>query len=165
MEDHKGRVFVESDDIGTCFQLYFPVSNEEESVRTENDNTPDLSGSGEHILVVDDEPQLRDIASKMLQSLGYTVDSVGSGELAVTFLKDEPVDLIVIDMLMDPGMNGCQTYKEILNLYPAQKAVITSGFSESVDVKTTLKLGAGMFIKKPYSMDQLGLAVKKVLNS
>ncbi len=165
MEDHNGRVFVESDDNGTCFQLYFPVSKGEESFQPENDKTVTLSGNGEHILVVDDEPYLRDIASQMLRSFGYMVDSVCSGELAVKFVKENPVDLIVIDMLMNPGMNGHQTYKEILKLYPYQKAIITSGFSESADVKATLQLGAGGFIKKPYSKDQLGIAVKKALNS
>ncbi len=62
-------------------------------------------------------------------------------------------------------MNGRQTYEEILKLYPDQKAIITSGFSESDDVKATFQLGAGGFIKKPYSMAQLGRAVKEALNN
>jgi len=65
---------------------------------------------------------------------------------------------------MEPGINGLQTYEEILRLNPAQQAIIASGFSESDDVKAALQLGAGGFIKKPYSMAQLGQAVKEVLN-
>jgi two-component system cell cycle sensor histidine kinase/response regulator CckA len=68
-------------------------------------------------------------------------------------------------MLMDPGMNGRQTYEEILKLNPDQKAVIASGFSESDDIKEVLELGAGVFIKKPYSMAKLGRAVKEALGS
>ncbi len=114
---------------------------------------------------MDDEVQLRDIASQILIAIGYRVDSVCSGELAIKFVKDNPVDLIVLDMLMEPGMNGYQTYKEILKLYPNQKAIVASGFSESDDVKEALRLGAGGFIKKPYSIVQLGSVVKEVLSS
>jgi PAS domain S-box-containing protein len=165
MEDHGGKIIVESDDKGTCFQLYFPVNKEKESVHVENEQTVSHAGKGEHILVVDDEPQLRDIATQMLETLGYTVDSVPSGELAIEFVKETPVDLIVLDMLMEPGLNGRQTYKEILGIYPKQKVIIASGFSASNDVKATLSLGAHGFIKKPYSMDRLGGAVQEALNN
>jgi len=164
MEDHAGKVLVESNDKGTCFKLYFPLS-EEGATKAESATTEKLTGNNEHILIVDDEPQLRDIACQMLQSLGYSVNSVSSGELALQFVKEKPVDLLVIDMLMEPGMNGRQTYTEILKMYPDHKAVIASGFSESDDVKATIQLGADSIIKKPYSMDQLGQAVKTALSS
>ncbi len=165
VQDHNGKIFVKSRGKGTEFQLYFPVSEDEVIEWTENDQTEKLTGSYEHVLVVDDEVQLRDIASQILIAIGYRVDSVCSGELAIKFVKDNPVDLIVLDMLMEPGMNGYQTYKEILKLYPNQKAIIASGFSESDDVKEALRLGAGGFIKKPYSIVQLGSVVKEVLSS
>ena len=112
VDENDGKIFVESNEQGTCFQLYFPISKKEEIAQIEKETTEELSGNGEHILVVDDEPQLRDIASQMLQSLGYKIDSVSSGELAVEFVKENPVDLIVVDMLMEPGMNGRQTMKK-----------------------------------------------------
>ena len=163
IEDHAGRIMVESSDKGTCFQLYFPISKQKRAIQAKNDMTEKVTGSNEHILVVDDEVLLRDIASQMLQAMGYKVDSVSSGELAIKFVKDNPVDLIMIDMLMEPGINGRQTYEEIVKLYPAQKAIIVSGFSESDDVQAALQLGAGDFIKKPYSMERLGQAVKNAL--
>ena len=163
MQDHGGQVHVKSDTTGTSFQLYFPASSELQEITLEPGDKKITPGNGEHILVVDDEPQLRDIAGRMLETLGYKVDSVCMGELAITFVKTNPVDLLVIDMLMEPGMNGCQTYKEILKLYPNQKAIIASGFSESSEVKTTLKLGANGFIKKPYSLDQLARVVQEAL--
>jgi len=165
VEDHKGRIFVKSSDKGTSFQLYFPISNKEGVEQTANSQKEELAGNNEHILVVDDETQLQDIACQMLQISGYRVDSVSSGELAIAFIKENPVDLIVLDMLMEPGINGYQTYKEILRHYPDQKAIIASGFSESDDVKATIKLGANGFIKKPYTMDSLGRAVKVALSS
>ncbi len=166
MQDHNGRVTVESNEHGTCFDLYFPIDNTQGIVEEKRDENPIfLVDTNKHILVVDDEPQLRDLASKMLEGIGYKIDSVCSGELAIKFVKDNPVDLLILDMLMDPGMNGCQTYEEILELYPNQKAIIVSGFSESDDVKAALRLGAGGFIKKPYSIAQLGRAIEEVLNS
>jgi len=165
VEDHHGRIFVKSSDKGTCFQIYFPISDKDGIKQTENIQKEDIIGNNEHILVVDDESQLQDIASQMLQVSGYRVDSVSSGELAIAFIKNNPVDLIVLDMLMEPGINGYQTYKKILKLYPDQKAIIASGFSESEDVKATIKLGANGFIKKPYTMDSLGRAVKVALSS
>ncbi len=165
MKDHNGVVLAESSDKGTCFLLFFPVSQKKTISQTDNDAREDLTGNGEHILLVDDEPHLRDIGSQMLLTLGYKVDSVCSGELALEFIKNNKVDLLVLDMLMEPGMNGCQTYEEIIKLFPGQKAIIASGFSESDDVKEAFRLGVGKFIKKPYSIDQLGQATKEALNS
>ncbi|MDO8948555.1 MAG: response regulator [Desulfocapsaceae bacterium] len=166
MEDHGGKVFVDSNEKGTCFQLYFPVNKGGGRVsQTDDEHGGKITGGEAHILVVDDEPQLRDIARRILASLGYRVDVVKSGESAIEFVKKKPVDLLLIDMLMEPGMTGRQTYEEITKLYPNQKAVIASGFAESEDVKATLQLGAGGFIKKPYSIDQLGRAIKETLNS
>ena len=163
MEDHDGKIVVESSAEGTIFQLFFPISEEDEIAPIENHKTKPFSGNNEHILVVDDEPLLRDIACQVLRSFGYAVNAVRSGELAIQFVKENPVDLILIDMLMEPGMNGRQTYEEIIKLYPRQKAIVVSGFSESDDVRETLRLGASDFIKKPYSIEQLGRVVKKAL--
>jgi PAS domain S-box-containing protein len=164
VQDHGGRVKVERNSDGMAFQLFFPVVTGQESIVTmDADSTAHLHGSQEHILVVDDEPQLRDIADQILKSLNYEVDLVESGEQAVEYIKKQPVDLVLIDMLMGPGMNGRQTYEKIIKLYPDQKAIIVSGFSESSDVKAALFLGAKGFLKKPYSIEQLGTAVKESL--
>ncbi len=165
LQDHNGKVIVESSEKGTTFFLYFPVSDDRVVIQAEKQEEDVTTINQEHILVIDDEPLLRDIASQMLTTLGYTVDSVSSGELAIEFLADHQVDLIVVDMLMEPGMNGRETYEKILLMRPNQKAIIASGFSESDDVEATLKLGAGGFIKKPYLLDRLGRVVKEVLNS
>ena len=165
IQDHSGKIHVESSAEGTSFQLYLPVAKAIDVSPSESDTSGTPKGNGEHILIVDDELQLQDIAGKMLEALGYHVNSVGSGEQAVQFVRDNPVDLLLLDMFMEPGMSGRKTYEEILKLYPNQKAVLVSGFSEGLDVKATLKLGANEFIRKPYSMEQLGRAVKDALES
>lgn len=64
---------------------------------------------------------------------------------------------------MDPGIDGLETYKQILEIYPGQKVVIASGFSETARVKEAQKLGAGAYIKKPFLMEKLGIAIKEEL--
>lgn len=163
--DHGGHILVDSSEQGTSFRLYFPASDAKEPVRTEPavGVIQDLVGNGERILVVDDEPHLREIASQMLGVLGYRVDAVGSGEAALVFLQHGSVDLVVLDMIMEP-MNGLQTYRKIIEIHPQQKAVVASGYADSEDMQATLRLGATGLIKKPYSLEQLGKAVKNALH-
>ncbi|MBW2609777.1 MAG: response regulator [Deltaproteobacteria bacterium] len=114
-------------------------------------------------LIVDDVEEQKEIASGMLKKLGYSVISVSSGEEAVDYLKSNSSDLLVLDMIMGPGIDGLETYKRILKLHPGQKAIIVSGFSETDRVKEAQKLGAGSYVKKPYLLEKIGLAVKKEL--
>ncbi len=165
MKDHGGVVTAESSAKGSCFNLYFPACDEESSLPAEETELAHLHGNGETILVVDDEKHQRLIAERILTMLGYQVHTSPSGEQAVNYLKDHKVDLVVLDMIMDPGMSGKETYSRIIKIHPGQKAIIASGFSESDAVKETLKLGAGQYIRKPYSLNQLGSAVHKALSS
>jgi DNA-binding NarL/FixJ family response regulator len=68
-------------------------------------------------------------------------------------------------MILGEGMDGLDTYRKILEIHPSQKAIITSGFSESERVKEAQDLGAGKYIKKPYMLEEIGLAVKQQLAS
>jgi len=99
----------------------------------------------------------------MLRELGYSVVSVSSGEEAVEYLKTNNADLLLLDMIMDPGMDGFDTYKKIIELHPGQKAVIASGFSETDRVKELQRLGAGAYIRKPLLLKKISLAVKEEL--
>ncbi|MEI7638554.1 MAG: response regulator, partial [Syntrophus sp. (in: bacteria)] len=121
-------------------------------------------GKGETILVVDDVKEQRDLAAGMLDTLNYTVSSVSSGDDAVAYMKEHEVDLIVLDMIMDPGMDGLDTYIGVLEIRPKQKAIIVSGFSESDRVRAAQGLGAGAYVRKPYIKEKLGLAVRKELD-
>ncbi len=78
-------------------------------------------------------------------------------------MKDNSPDLVVLDMIMDPGIDGLETYKNILETHPGQKAVITSGFSETERVKEAKQIGAGTYVKKPYALEKIGVAVKTEL--
>ena len=115
------------------------------------------------ILVVDDEKNQRDIACQMLNSLGYATEAVSSGEAAVEYLKYHHADLVLLDMIMPTGINGRHAYELIKKHHPRQKAIIASGFSITEDVRAAQALGAGQFLKKPYNLEKIGLAVKKEL--
>lgn len=163
IKDHGGGISVSSNENGTSFELFFPITHDIPAKKIQALGIDQLQGSREKILVVDDEPLLREIAIDILESLNYQGHSVSSGEEAVDYLSEEKVHLVILDMVMDPGMNGRETYEQILELHPTQKALICSGFSENEDVEEAQRLGAGSFVKKPYSLEQLGFAIKEEL--
>ena len=164
VKDHKGYIDVQSSQgKGTTFTLYFPVTRKELVKDKSGLSIEDYRSKGESILVVDDVEEQREIASSMLKKLGYSVTSVSSGEEAVDYLKDNSADLLVLDMIMDPGVDGYETYKRILEFHPGQKALIVSGFSETEHVKEAQRLGAGAYVKKPYLLEKIGIAVRDEL--
>ena len=162
-QDHKGYIDVATDGNGTTFELYFPITRAEISRKDSAVTIADLTGDGETILVVDDVESQRVISCKMLDTLGYKTKAVSSGEDAVAYLKENTVDLLLLDMIMDPGINGRETYERAIKIHPNQKAVIISGFTETDDVKEAQKLGAGQYVKKPTTLEKIGLAVKAEL--
>ena len=163
VKDHNGYIDVQSTEgKGTTFTLYFPVTRNSVEERSEI-SLKDYMSKGETILVVDDVEEQRKIASGMLKELGYSVASVSSGEEAVEYLRTNKIDLLVLDMIMDPGMDGLETYRKIIEIHPGQKAIIASGFSETDRVKEVQSLGAGAYIRKPLLLKKVGLAVKEEL--
>ena len=165
VKDHKGYIDIQSTEgKGTTFTLYFPVTRKEVAKDKSLKSIEDYVGKGESILVVDDVEEQREIASRILEILGYSVTSVSSGEEAVDYLKNDSADLMVLDMIMDPGIDGLETYKRILEFHPGQKAIIVSGFSETERVKEAQRLGAGAYVKKPYLLEKIGLAVRDELD-
>lgn len=93
------------------------------------------------------------------------VNAVPSGEAATEYMKTKSADLLILDMIMDPGIDGLETYRQILEIKPGQKAIITSGYSETKNVKATMALGAGAYIRKPYLLEVVGKAVRAELDS
>ncbi|MBW2182105.1 MAG: PAS domain S-box protein, partial [Deltaproteobacteria bacterium] len=165
VQDHKGYIDVQSlEGKGSTFELYFPITRE--VIDTEKPVTPieDYKGQGESILVVDDVREQREIASNILTKLNYSVNAVSSGEEAVEFLRSDSADLVLLDMIMDNGIDGLETYKRILQFRSDQKAIVVSGFSETDRVKDAQKLGAGEYIKKPYTMETIGIAIRRELD-
>jgi PAS domain S-box-containing protein len=165
VKDHDGYIDVQSrEGLGSIFTLYFPVSREALPKESVPMVIEDYMGKGESVLVVDDVEEQRNIAVMLLKRLGYSVTAVPSGEAALDYMTHHDVDLLVLDMIMDPGIDGLETYKRILKLNPNQKAIIVSGFSETKRVKEAQSLGAGPYVRKPYLMENIAKAVREELD-
>ena len=113
--------------------------------------------------MVDDDERQREIAGEILTRLGYNAEAVSSGEEAIQYVKEHPLDLIVLDMIMPKGINGLETYEAIIKIRPGQKVIIASGYSRTKEVQIAQGLGAGKYIKKPYTLEKIGVAVKEEL--
>jgi PAS domain S-box-containing protein len=161
MEDHGGYIDCESvPGIGTSFYLYFRITGEDIKPPTEGE----IIGGDENILVVDDDSQQRDVARNLLEKIGYTVETVESGEKAIEYINHKPVDLLVLDMITPGGIDSGETYRRVLEINPSQKAIIVSGYAESERVHELLKLGAGAFVRKPLTFKSIARAVRHELD-
>ena len=161
IKDHNAYIDVKSvKGEETTFTLYFPMTTKEISKDKTLLPNEDYTGKGETILVVDDVKEQRDIASEILEELGYKVNLAASGEEAIDYFKRNSADLMLLDMVMDPGLDGLETYQKILASHPRQKAIIISGFSETDRVRKAIELGAGQYIRKPYTIQGIGSALR-----
>ncbi|WDP91193.1 MAG: response regulator [Desulfobacter sp.] len=163
VQDHNGAIRVDSDHDGTRFELYFPAIRAELPKKDNGASLDEIRGRGETLLVVDDLASQRKIAASILKKLGYQVFTVADGEAAVEFVKTNSVDLLVLDMIMSPDISGLETFKRIREIYPDQRAILASGHSMSEDVLKAQAMGAGSFVKKPYTILDMGIAVKEEL--
>jgi two-component system, cell cycle sensor histidine kinase and response regulator CckA len=162
--DNNGYLDIKSSEgVGTTFSLYFPITRGEKIKKKGLIPVEEYMGKKETVLVIDDVSEQRDIAANILGKLNYTVVTVSSGEDAVEYMKNNSVDLLILDMIMEPGIDGLETYRRIIKLHSTQKAIIASGYSETDRVKEVQKLGAGEYIKKPYTLEKIGIAVKEEL--
>jgi PAS domain S-box-containing protein len=164
VKDHRGFIDINSTEgKGTEVTLYFPITRKLFAPEEAIASIQDLMGKGESILVVDDIDAQRLIAAEILEKLGYRVITAASGEEALQYMHTHSVDLVVLDMIMEPGIDGLETYRRILAIHPGQKSIIASGYSESVRVKEAQRLGAGTYVRKPYLLEKIGRAIKAEL--
>jgi signal transduction histidine kinase len=164
IKDHGGFIDIRTEEgAGTTVDIFFPVTRQSVPDTASPATLEDCLGT-ESVLIVDDIPEQREVASLMLRKLGYSVHAVADGEAAVDYLRDEKVDIVVLDMVMEPGIDGCETYRRIIEDHPNQKAVIASGYSESDRVREAQRLGVGEYIQKPYTLQKIARALRAELN-
>jgi len=162
--DHNGYIDIQNNkDNGTTFFIYIPATQKESDDVCETIPLDLYVGKQQKVLVIDDVLEQRNVASDMLIKLNYDVISVSSGEEAINYLQSYKVNILLLDMIMEPGIDGLDTYREIIKIFPDQKAIIASGYSQTDRIEKLQKLGAGSYIKKPYTLEILGVAIKNEL--
>lgn len=160
MRDHSGFIDITSSEAGTKFELYFPRVEQ-----TTFASTPilpplkSLRGNGEKILIIEDEKAQRILTSAILTRLGYTPFCAPNGEQAIKIVEKLPIDLLLLDLVMEPGMNGFDTFQEIRKMYPQQKVVITSGYHDHPDRDKIASQGVTNYLPKPIKITHLALAL------
>ncbi len=163
VQDHDGHIDVHSTpQSGTTFELYFPMTDG--AVTPGAEEPADIpTGGQEAILVVDDVAEQRLIATQILGQIGYAARAVSSGEAAVEYLRANNAALVILDMKMDPGIDGLETMKRILDFKPRQRIVIASGYADSAKIRRVLQLGARAYLKKPYGIASVARCVRDAL--
>lgn len=161
VRDHRGYIdFKTEPGKGTVFVVYFPACVEEGELQS----VESIAGGTESILIIDDDPNQIEVMEKVLGKLGYKVKGVRTGEDAVAHIKNNRVDLILLDIYLDPAMDGAETYRRIKEINPEQHAIIVSAFEDSERIQYAQSLGAAQFVKKMATVKTLGTAVRAELD-
>jgi signal transduction histidine kinase len=166
VKDHGGYLDVASSpEKGTTIMVFLPVQEDQKNRKPEGVVAPKemKQGNGETILLVDDDAAQRKLGESILTTLGYKIETAESGEKALAFLRENTVGLVLLDMVMDPGMDGLDTYENILTIRPDQKVIIVSGYSETDRIKKAMELGVRSYVKKPYRLGELVTRIQEVL--
>ncbi|MCP4626456.1 MAG: PAS domain S-box protein [bacterium] len=148
---------------GTTFFIYLPASDrpaETDTVSEENAKT-----GSETILIVDDEDYVLDACKAMLNRLGYNTILAQNGKEAVEIFqkKDANIDLVILDMIM-PGMDGPTVYEHLKEINTNVKVILSSGYSITDSVKEIVNKGCNEFIQKPFSLSQISLIIRDLLD-
>lgn len=150
---------------GTSFELYFPrhTTNGAESISFDSTDIDEYGGS-QSILVVDDEPSIARLLDMFLSKAGYRTYVAHSGKQALALLKENPVDLVISDVLM-PDIDGYQLACEIIRAYPQISVQLISGYSENANKKLVDEKYYNNILYKPLDRRTLLKRVYEILNS
>lgn len=165
VERSKGTIKLDSEvNKGTTFNLYFPKQHSKSKTtdKTNEVKTENLGGT-ENVLVVDDEPALRDFTSEVLTQNGYTVLSAKDANTALKLIEQNPIDLVISDVIM-PKMNGFQLASIIKNKYPKIKIQLVSGFNSKSEVEELDEDLQKNLLSKPFQINQLLKKIRDLLD-
>ena len=151
---------------GAVVRLYLPVHEPQEEDDHDLGPAPDEGASrGEHILMIEDDPDVREITAAMLRTLGYDVVEAESGEQAIAIAtSDQTIDLLFSDVFLRGGMNGPEAVREIRRHRPDVQVLFTSGYSAD-QLSQDGSLGDDVqLIAKPFDIHQLAGRLRECLD-
>ena len=170
---HDGHITVESDrGAGASFHIYLPASKK----ATATEQLPDIEDCAPHvnvvgkILVMDDEPMVRDTAGHMLRYFGHSFDYATDGLEATEKYREamqagEPFDVVILDLTIPGGMGGLDTIKALRELDPQVSAIVSSGYSTDPVMAQHEQYGFRGVVTKPYLARDLAAAVQEALRA
>jgi PAS domain S-box-containing protein len=163
VSNHGGHInFYSEPGHGTTINIYFPAINE--SPRAEElSEDEDFTGSGT-VLVIDDEPNVRELSQDMLQGLGYSVITAADGKEGIEIYRNKTIDIVVLDMIM-PVMNGPEVFKNLKAIDPEVSVIIVSGYDSEgfAGIKGLMESGVKGFVQKPFTQKAISKVLKQAL--
>lgn len=168
IKKHGGYIFVESEvSVGTTFTIYLPAIPEATPVSSSTEARELPRGEG-RILIMDDEESVLNVATQMLHSLGYEVESARDGEEAIQKYREareagRPFDAVIMDLTVPGGMGGREAVQKLRQIDPHLKAIVSSGYSNDPVMAQFEEHGFVACIAKPYSVHKMGKTLQEVL--
>lgn len=172
IQKHNGHIEIESElGKGTTFTIYLPASDSPQIKTEKTDTITPLKTTNRQakVLIMDDEEIICAIASEMIKNIGFTAETVLDGENAIKYYreslkKDEPFDIIIMDLTIPGGMGGKEAVKQILKINPKAKVIVSSGYSEDPIIANFANYGFSGVITKPYTILNLKEVLTEIIN-
>ena len=167
VKGHGGFLSLQSElGVGTTFRVYLPASGESAVATGRKIEAAPARGKGERVLVVDDEPPIREALVGTLESHGYRAYTAedGSDALALYFQRKDEIDLVITDLAM-AQMDGVQLVRSLRKVNPKVRVIVSSGHVTKEAQVVLSGLGVTTFLDKPYSADKLLRALRTVIEA
>jgi len=165
VKNHGGIITVQSKKgSGSTFHVYLPAS--EKTIPAHGAAANEIKGGSETILLIDDEAMILDVARQMLLTLGYSVLTAGSGSQALEVFREnhQRIDLLILDMIM-PQMSGSRVFAGLREIDPQARILLSSGYSINGQAEEIMPRGCRGFIQKPFTIGNLALKIREILDS
>jgi PAS domain S-box-containing protein len=165
---HGGHITVDSKvGVGTTFTIFLPAS-ERERQPTDLSPWPLREGKGK-ILLMDDEPAIRELASRMLTSLGYRVSATEDGREAIRLYQKssaggDPFDVVIMDLTIPGGMGGKEAIQKLRDFDPHVRAIVSSGYCNDPIMGDFKKYGFAGVLAKPYNAKEMSDALHSLID-